>query len=85
MAAGATAVGLGAAGFAAPGGSPVLGAVNVVAGAASAWIATRGIVRHHRVVAAREREASLARRAIVTPVVPVGGEGGAGVAVTLPF
>jgi hypothetical protein len=83
--AGAAALGLGAASLRAEGASPVLGVANVAAGAASLWISTRGIVRHRRLAAAREREASLARRAVVTPVIPVGKEGGAGVSVTVPF
>jgi hypothetical protein len=33
----------------------------------------------------RERRAALARQAVVTPLLPVGKSGGAGVAVTLPF
>jgi hypothetical protein len=86
VAAGATALGLGAASLSAEGASPVLGVANAASGVASLWISTRGIVRHRRVLAAaREREASLARRAVITPVIPVGKEGGAGVSVTVPF
>jgi hypothetical protein len=84
--AGAAALGWGAASLTVRDASPVLGATNVAVGAASAWIAARGMRRHHRVVVVeRERRAALARQAVVTPLLPVGKSGGAGVAVTLPF
>lgn len=85
---GAAAVGVGAASLAADGYPKAFSAVNLATGAASLWIATRGLARHRRDVArGREdaRVASVARRAVVTPVVPVAGENGAGVAVSVPF
>ena len=69
--------------------SPALGAANVAVGAASAWLATRGLLRHRR-LAAERREATQRRtvdeapRATVSPMLPVGGEG-AGVAVSVRF
>ena len=89
LAAGATAIGLGSAGLAEGRVSPALGAANVAVGAASAWLATRGLLRHRR-LAAERREATQRRtvdeapRATVSPMLPVGGEG-AGVAVSVRF
>lgn len=89
LAAGATAIGLGSAGLAERRVSPTLGAANVAVGAASAWLATRGLMRHRRLAAAERaatprREAEEAPRATVSPMLPVGGEG-AGVAVSVRF
>ena len=85
-AAGAAALGMGAASLGMQDASPVLGVANAAAGAASLWIATRGIVRHrHDLAAARAREASLAQRAVVMPLLPVGRTSGAGVSVALAF
>ena len=89
LAAGATAIGLGSAGLAEGRVSPALGAANVAVGAASAWLATRGLLRHRR-LAAERREATQRRtvdeapRTTVSPMLPVGGEG-AGVAVSVRF
>lgn len=85
-AAGAAAIGMGAAGLGMQDVPPAIGVANAAAGAASLWIATRGIVRHrHDLAAARARDASLARRAVVTPLLPVGRDAGAGVSVAIAF
>jgi hypothetical protein len=83
---GAVALGFGATGLGVRGYSPVLGAASAAAGAASVWIATRGMVRHHRDLAvARDRERSIAQRAVVSPILPLGREQGAGLSVAVPF
>lgn len=85
-AAGAAAIGMGAAGLGMQDVPPAIGVANAAAGAASLWIATRGIVRHrHDLAAARARDASLAQRAVVTPLLPVGRDAGTGVSVALSF
>jgi hypothetical protein len=81
---GAAALGVGAAGVGVPGASPVLGAASAAAGATSLWIASRGISRHrHDLAVARERERTLAQRAVVSPILPLGR--GAGLSVAVPF
>jgi hypothetical protein len=84
VAAGAVALGAGAAALTVDGVPPVLGAASVATGVLSAFIATRGITRH-RAAVAREREGALARRAAVTPLLPIGRERGAGIAVVATF
>ncbi len=85
-AAGAAALGMGAASLGMPDVPPAMGVANAAAGAASLWIATRGIVRHrHDLADARARGASLAQRAVVTPLLPVGRTSGAGVSVAVAF
>ena len=86
---GVAAVGLGAAGLGDDGVSPALAAANVAVGAASVWLSTRAFRRHghHQRVAAEQRanERREAPRASIAPVLPVGGESGAGLAVTVRF
>ncbi len=86
LTAGAAAVGLGAAAAGSSGARPALGAANLVVGAASVWLGARGVRRHRAdLAAARSREASLARRAAVTPLVPAGPGGGTGAMVAVRF
>jgi hypothetical protein len=53
----------------------------MIAGATSAWLSTRGIMRHRQAVATKRE----AERATVAPLIPVDGKSGAGVSVTLKF
>ncbi len=86
LTAGAAAVGLGAASAGSSGARPALGVANLAVGAASVWLGARGVRRHRAdLVAARAREASLARRASVTPLLPAGPGGGAGAMVAMRF
>ena len=80
MIAGATALGVGANTLGGDNSSSVLGAATMAAGATSAWLSTRGVLRYRRVAAAK-READ---RATVAPLLPVDGKT-AGVTVTLRF
>ncbi|MGZ8413469.1 MAG: hypothetical protein ACXWZS_08940 [Gemmatirosa sp.] len=83
---GAAALGVGASSLGVENASPVLGLASAAAGATSLWIATRGIARHrHDVAAARARERSLAQRAVITPILPVGRDAGAGLSVAVTF
>ncbi|GLC25247.1 hypothetical protein [Roseisolibacter agri] len=85
-AAGAAALGMGAASLGMPDVPPAMGVANAAAGAASLFIATRGMVRHrHDLADARAREASLAQRTVVTPLLPAGRDAGAGVSVAIAF
>lgn len=79
--AGTTALGIGAAAMSDDGSSRSLGAASMLAGATSAWLSTRGIMRHRTALAAKRE----AERATVAPILPVDGKSGAGVAVTLKF
>lgn len=79
--AGATAVGMGANSLSRDGASPVLGAATMVAGATSAWLSTRGELRHRRTAAAKRE----AERATVAPLLPVDGKSGAGISISLKF
>ena len=79
--AGATALGMGATAIGGEGSAPAIGAASMLAGATSAWLSTRGIMRHRQTVAAKRE----AERATVAPLLPVNGKSGAGVAVTLRF
>ena len=78
---GAAAVGMGAANLGGDGNAPAIGMASMVAGATSAWLSSRGIMRHNRALAAKRD----AERATVAPVIPVDGKSGAGLAVTLKF
>jgi hypothetical protein len=83
---GAAALGVGASSLGVQDASPVLGLASAAAGATSLWIATRGIARHrHDVAAARAKEKSLAQRAVVTPILPVGRDAGTGLSVAVSF
>ena len=79
--AGTTALGIGAAAMGDDGLSRSIGAASVLAGATSAWLSTRGIMRHRTALAAKRE----AERATVAPILPVDGKSGAGIAVTLKF
>ena len=79
--AGAAALGIGGATLGDDGASDALGAATIAAGATSAWLSTRGILRQRR-VAAEKREDD---RATVAPILSAGGKPGAGVSVTLRF
>ena len=79
--AGAAAVGMGGAALDGDRNAPAIGAASILAGATSAWLSTRGIMRQRQAVAARRE----AERATVAPLLPVDGKSGAGVSVTLRF
>ena len=90
LASGVAAMGLGTAGLADDRVSPALAAANVAAGMASVWLSTRSFRRHahHQRLAAAERRAEREReapRASIAPLLPVGGESGAGVSVSVRF
>ena len=77
--AGATALGMGASTLGREGASPTLSAATMLAGATSAWLSTRSIMRQERIQTARRN----AERATVAPLLPVDGTSGAGLSVTL--
>jgi len=79
--AGAAALGAGASAVDDDGARPAIGAASMVAGATSAWLSTRNVIRYRR-LAEEKREAA---RASVAPMVPIDGSAGAGVMVTLKF
>ena len=79
--AGTTAMGMGAASLDGERNAPAIGAASLLAGATSAWLSTRGIMRHRQAVATKRE----AERATVAPLLPVDGKSGAGVSVTLRF
>jgi hypothetical protein len=88
VAAGVTAVSLGAAGVSEGGVSPVLTAGSVVVGATSVWLSTRGIRRHRHEqrLAAAQRATREAPRTSVAPILPVGGgASGVGASVVVRF
>ena len=85
---GVAALGLGAARVGYQDAPPALAIANVVVGASSAWMSTRGMLRHHRTVvatreAARTRES--AKVSVAPIVVPGGASAGAGVNISLRF
>ena len=81
MIAGAAALGTGAATMGNEGASPAIGAVSMVAGAASTWLSARNMVRYQR-VAEQKREAV---RVSVAPTLPIDGTAGPGLSVSLWF
>jgi hypothetical protein len=84
MAAGAVAVGYGGA-LMADGNAPRgVGALSLAAGGVSAFLATRGFFRQ-RHLAAEARKAQDVARTTVTPIVPVHGQNGAGLSVSIRF
>ena len=81
LAAGSVAIGMGAANLAGEGNAPAVGAASVLAGATSAWLSSRGIMRNRQALAAKRE----AERATVAPLIPVDGKSGAGISVSLKF
>jgi hypothetical protein len=79
--AGTTALGMGAATMTDDRGSSAVGVASMLAGATSAWLSTRSIMRYRTALAAKRD----AERATVAPILPVDGKSGAGIAVTLKF
>ncbi len=79
--AGAASMATGATTIGGDGISPAVGAASIVAGAASAWLSTRNVMRYRR-LAEEKRDAA---RASVAPMMPIDGSSGAGVVVTLRF
>jgi hypothetical protein len=67
LTAGAAAIGLGTSGLATDRVSPALGVANVAVGAASAWLATRGLLRHRRLAADRQRADGMRAAASAAP------------------
>ena len=63
---------------------PGMGALAIVTGGVSTFLATRGFLRH-RQLAAAAKKAQLAARTTVTPIVPLDGQRGAGLSVSIKF
>ena len=61
-----------------------IGALSIAAGGVSAFLATRGFLRQ-RHIAAEAKKAQLAARTTVTPIVPLDGQRGAGLSVSIKF
>ena len=81
MIVGATALGTGASSVGGRGPAPAVGAATMIAGAASAWLSARNVMRY-RHTAEQTREAA---RATVAPMMTIDGSSGAGVSITLKF
>ena len=84
MAAGAVAMGYGGALMASNEAPRSVGALSIAAGGISALLATRGFFKQ-RHLAAEAKKAQNVARTTVTPIVPVNGQNGAGVSVTIRF
>ena len=84
IAAGAVAAGYGGAVMATGDAPRSLGALSIAAGGVSAFLATRGFLRQ-RHLAAEAKKAQLAARTTVTPIVPMDGQRGAGLSVSIKF
>jgi hypothetical protein len=63
-------------------GSTSLGVATIVAGAASTWLSTRGILTHRRLAAEQRNQP---QRIEVAPIIPIDGNAAAGLSVTLRF
>ena len=61
-----------------------IGLLSIATGGVSAFLATRGFLRQRHIVAAAKK-AQLAARTTVTPIVPVDGQRGAGLSVSIKF
>ena len=81
IAAGTVAIGMGTANLSGEGNAPAVGAASMIAGATSAWLSSRGMMRNRQALAAKRE----AERASVAPLLPVDGQSGAGVSVTIRF
>jgi hypothetical protein len=84
IAAGALAVGYGGAVISTGEAPGTIGALSIVTGSVSAFLATRGFMRQ-RHLAAEAKKAQLAARTTVTPIVPLDGQRGAGLSVSIKF
>lgn len=84
IAAGVAAAGYGGAVMATGDASRSVGIASIAAGGVSAFLATRGFLRQRHLVA-ESKKAQLAARTTVTPIVPVAGQSGAGLSVSIRF
>ena len=84
IAAGAVAAGYGGAVMATGDAPRGIGALSIATGGVSAFLATRGFLRQ-RHLAAEAKKAQLAARTTVTPIVPLDGQRGAGLSVSIKF
>jgi hypothetical protein len=84
IAAGLAAAGYGGAVLSTGDASRGVGAMSIAAGGVSAFLATRGFLRQ-RHLAAEAKKAQLAARTTVTPLVPLDGQRGAGLSVSIKF
>jgi hypothetical protein len=84
IATGAVAAGYGGAVMASGDAPRSIGALSIAAGGVSAFLATRGFLRQ-RHLAADAKKAQLASRTTVTPFVPLDGQRGAGLSVSIKF
>ena len=84
IAAGAVAAGYGGAVIASGDAPRGIGAMSIAAGGVSAFLATRGFLRQ-RHLAAEAKKAQLASRTTVTPIVPLDGQRGAGLSISIKF
>ena len=84
MAVGAVAMGYGGAMMASNDSPRAVGVASIAAGGISALLATRGFFKQ-RHLAAEARKAQNVARTTVTPIVPVNGQNGAGVSVSIRF
>jgi hypothetical protein len=79
--AGASALGAGASSISDRGAAPAVGAASMIAGAASAWLSARNVMRYRHTAEQKRQEA----RATVAPMMPIDGSTGAGVSISLKF
>lgn len=84
IAAGVAAAGYGGAVMATGDAPRGIGALSIAAGGVSAFLATRGFLRQ-RHLAAEAKKAQLAARTTVSPIVPVAGQSGAGLSISIKF
>ena len=85
MTAGAVAMGYGGAIIASGDASRTVGALSIAAGGVSAFLATRGFFRQRHLAAEARKAQSVAERTTVTPIVPVSGQNGAGLSLSIRF
>lgn len=85
MAVGAAAMGYGGALMATGEAPRGIGAVSIAAGGISALLATRGFFKQRHLAAEARKAQSVAERTTVTPIVPVTGQTGAGLSLSIRF
>ena len=85
MAVGAAAMGYGGALIATGDAPRGIGAASIAVGGISAFLATRGFFKQRHLAAEAKKAQSVAERTTVTPIVPVSGQNGAGLSLSIRF
>jgi hypothetical protein len=85
MAVGAAAMGYGGALMATGDAPRGIGAASIAVGGISALLATRGFFKQRHLAAEARKAQSVAERTTVTPIVPVSGQNGAGLSLSIRF